>query len=74
MPPAYSRTVLTEKILMLFKDWGIDRKMMCLTLDNATLNDTSVDMLKSQLQLLCDGSYFHVHCCAHILNLIVKKG
>ena len=74
MPPPHTGAVLAEKILMLFKNWGGDRKVMCLTLDNATSNDTCVDMLKCQLKLLCDGSYFHVRCCAHILNLIVKEG
>ena len=23
---------------------------------------------------MCDGKYLHMRCCAHILNLIVKKG
>ena len=47
---------------------------MSLTLDNAYSNDVCVDMMKVQLKLLCDGAYFHVCCCAHILNLIVKEG
>ena len=45
---------------------------MCLTVDNASSNDVCVHMSKSQLRLLCDGDYFHVRCCAHILNFIVE--
>lgn len=33
-------------------------------------------LLKTQLTLrealLCEGEFFHIHCCAHILNLIVQ--
>jgi len=49
-----------------------------LTLDNASANDVMQDHLNSQLTmhnwLLCEGEFFHVHCSAHILNLIVHDG
>jgi len=74
MPPSHNVVSLAEKLLLLLKDWGLDKKVMCLTVDNASSNDLCVDMMKVQLKLLCDGDYFHVRCCAHILNLIVKEG
>ena len=74
MPPPHNGVSLAEKILLLLKDWELDKKVMCLTLDNASSNDLCVNMLKNQLKLLCDGDHSHVRSCAHILNLIVKDG
>ena len=57
---------------------GIERKVFTLTLDNATANDCMQEILKDRLNLddnlLCKGEFFHVRCCAHILNLIVQDG
>ena len=47
-------------------------------MDNASANDVSVDLLKNQLiennALIYDGSFFHIRCCAHVLNLVVQEG
>jgi len=49
-----------------------------MTLDNAFANEVLQNTLKSQLVLqnglICVGEFFHVRCCAHILNLIVQEG
>lgn len=58
-------------------DWNIDTKLSTITLDNCSTNDAMVSKVKDKLQLnplLKDGSLFHMRCCAHILNLIVKDG
>jgi hypothetical protein len=47
-------------------------------LDNASSNYVFVGLLKNQLNmkktLLCEGEFFYIRCCAHILNLIVQYG
>ncbi|KAA0035954.1 thiamine biosynthetic bifunctional enzyme TH1 [Cucumis melo var. makuwa] len=54
------------------KDWGIER-VITLTVDNASSNDTAVAYLLKRFNkgLLFGGEFLHVRCCAHILNLIV---
>ncbi|XP_059671033.1 zinc finger BED domain-containing protein RICESLEEPER 2-like [Cornus florida] len=60
-------------------DWGID-KLCTLTVDNASSNDLAVAYLKENKLsrnvgfFLLGGECFHMRCCAHILNLIVKDG
>ncbi|XP_010424201.1 PREDICTED: zinc finger BED domain-containing protein RICESLEEPER 2-like [Camelina sativa] len=77
-PPPHSGMHIAMEILEKCKDWGIEKKVLSITLDNATNNDTTQDILKSQLMLrndlLCGGDYFHVRCTTHILNIIVQIG
>ena len=69
---------LSGKVFEVLKEWGIDGNIFSLTLDNASSNDSMKNILKERLTLqnglLCDGNFFHVRCCAHILNLIVQEG
>ncbi|KAH9768374.1 putative AC transposase [Citrus sinensis] len=78
MPTPHTGVALAEKILSLLCEWGIEKRIFSLTVDNASSNDVCVVMLKSQLRLrnalVCDRDFFHIRCCAHIINLIVQYG
>ncbi|XP_059435370.1 zinc finger BED domain-containing protein RICESLEEPER 2-like [Corylus avellana] len=78
MPPAHNGISLSDVIYNLLQEWGIENKIFSITLDNASFNDLCVGFLKDKLNmkkaLPCDRDFFHMHCCAHILNLIVQDG
>ncbi|XP_050378393.1 zinc finger BED domain-containing protein RICESLEEPER 2-like [Argentina anserina] len=78
MPPPHNGSALAEKINSLICEWEIDKNLFSITLDNASANDSFVEKLRTQLNfrglLLLNGKFFHVRCCAHILNLIVQDG
>ena len=78
MPPPHIGFELSKKINEFLQDWGLEKKIFSLTLDNASANDVLQNTLKRQLifqnGLICGGEFFHVRCCAHILNLIVQEG
>lgn len=82
MKSPHTGDLIATKIFESLKEWGLEKKIFSITLDNATNNNSMVRILAGKLQmtsgsgggLLCDGKYIHVRCCAHILNLIVKNG
>jgi hypothetical protein len=78
MPPPYNDISLCEKTYNMLEEWGIETKVFSITLDNASSNDVCVGLLRNQLNikkaLLCEGEFFHICYCAHILNLIVQDG
>jgi hypothetical protein len=78
MPPPHNDISLCEKTYNMLEEWGIETKNFTITLDNASSNDVCVGLLKNQFNmkkaLLCEGEFFHIRCCAHILNLIVQDG
>ena len=76
--PPYPGAVLGPLLIEFIKEWGIEKNILTLTLENASCNNGIVDHLKDHLSLMCskvcDGKFFHIRCCNHILNLIVKVG
>ncbi|XP_038890289.1 zinc finger BED domain-containing protein RICESLEEPER 1-like [Benincasa hispida] len=67
--------MIGKEVEKFLKQWGIER-VMILTVDNASSNDTVIAYLKKRFKhgLVLDGEFLHVRCCAHILNLIVCDG
>ena len=64
-------TLINDEII----DLGIRDKIFTITLDNASNYDAAIQRLKKIWQIKKDDAkLFHVRCCAHILNLIVKDG
>ncbi|XP_056862075.1 zinc finger BED domain-containing protein RICESLEEPER 2-like [Raphanus sativus] len=78
LSPPHTGMNVAMQLLESLKEWGIEKKVFSITLDNATSNDSMQDIVKSQLMLsndlLCGGEFFHVRCATHILNLIVQDG
>ena len=78
MQPPHSGLELSKRVMDILNDWGIEKKIFSITLDNASSNDSMQLNVKEQLclqdSLLCHGEFFHIRCCAHILNLIVQEG
>jgi hypothetical protein len=70
--------VIAHAVFECLVDWKIEDKVMTLTLDNASNNNTAVTNLKAKLlarkNTQFDPVYFHVRCAAHIVNLVVNDG
>jgi len=69
---------ISERMIELLNDWGIEKKIFSLTLDDSFENNVMLEQLKNQLclrnGLLCDGEFFHAHCFASVLKLIAEEG
>ncbi|KAG5521724.1 hypothetical protein RHGRI_034071 [Rhododendron griersonianum] len=77
VPCPHTKEVLCDQLLNCLMDWNIDRKISSITVDNCSTNDAMIDLLWDKLDntsLMLGGDLFHMRCCAHILNLIVKDG
>lgn len=74
-PPPHGGYELSVEVADLLSEWGVEDKIFSLTADNASNMERMIYNLKGVLKgLVCKGKYFHIRCCAHILNLIVKDG
>ena len=77
-PSPHTGITISEKMYKMLCEWSLEFKLFSITLDNASSNEAFVNTLKTQLNLrnalLNKGEFFHIRCCAHILNLIVQEG
>jgi hypothetical protein len=64
-----------KNVMRCMSEWGLDR-VMTITVDNASANDTGMAYVRRQLMRtnLTNGKYLHMRCAAHIINLIVQDG
>ncbi|KAG6471835.1 hypothetical protein ZIOFF_069282 [Zingiber officinale] len=72
-----SRLVLANALVDCLLDWNLDRKLSTLTVDNCTTNDAMIELILDKLppsSLILEGKLFHMRCCAHFLNLVVRDG
>ncbi|KAH1198148.1 Zinc finger BED domain-containing protein RICESLEEPER 2 [Glycine max] len=77
VPAPHTAEVLVEIIIKHFFEWNLDRKVSTITVDNYSTNDAMIPKILSKFgrsSFILGGTYFHMRCCAHILNLIVKDG
>jgi hypothetical protein len=64
-----------KNVIRCMTEWGLER-VMTITVDNASANDTGIGYLRRQLSgtNIANGKYLHMRCAAHIVNLIVQDG
>jgi hypothetical protein len=59
-------------------EWGIGSKILTVTADNASSNETALDWFRRRTidhkQIVCGHDFLHVRCSAHVLNLVVRDG
>jgi hypothetical protein len=76
--PPHFRYFIVDALQKSFQEWGIENKISSITVDNAKPNDIVIKTLRDVFNLIktlpVDGKLFHVHCCAHITNLLVQDG
>ncbi|KAL4373548.1 hypothetical protein AHAS_Ahas05G0092800 [Arachis hypogaea] len=77
VPAPHTAEVLSDVLVNSLYDWNIDRKLSTLTVDNCSTNDAMIHLVLDKISpsnFVKRGEFFHMRCCAHIVNLIVKDG
>lgn len=71
--PPQTAIIIFDALNKCLVEWGLEKKVWIVTIDNATYNDASMrkDNTSYHNSLPFGGKLFHVRCCAHILNLFV---
>lgn len=75
MPSPHGDTFLAGKIYNFLIEWGLDMKASNFTVNGA--NFARIQLLKDHLNsskgLLCEGDFFQLDCCAHVISSIAEE-
>ena len=78
IPPHHRGINFADCLYECVKEWGIEKKIFPISVDNASANDTAIGLLKNMFSraspVVARRKLFHVPCCAHIFNLLVQYG
>jgi hypothetical protein len=75
--PDHAGDTLGRKVEECLLEWDIGQ-IFTLTIDNASSNNSAIGYLKTVTKdwesTISNNEFLHVRCCAHIVNLVVRKG
>lgn len=78
LDPPHSGIVISQAVFECCQQWEIEDKVITMTMDNASSNDVAAINLVGKFAARSSPNfvpeYFHVRCCAYIINLIVNDG
>ena len=78
LDPPHKGLVIGQVVYECVAGWKIEDKIVSMTLDNASNNDGAIRGLRARFSARQGSAfvakYFHIRCCAHIINLVVKDG
>jgi hypothetical protein len=78
LDPPHKGYVIGQSAYECVTAWKIEDKIVSFTLDNAANNDSAIRGLRARFAARHGNAfiakYFHVRCCAHIINLVVNDG
>ena len=78
LDPPHTANVIAQAVFDCLTEWKLEDKVMTITLDNASNNNTAIKSLKTKFiarrNSQFDPVYFHVRCSSHIVNLVVNDG
>ena len=76
VPGSHTGRNLGDHVYEVLKEYGIRRKLFCITTDNATNNATMMkqisSLLRNDLNVQWDPEKHHITCINHIINLAVQ--
>ncbi|GJV48328.1 zinc finger BED domain-containing protein RICESLEEPER 2-like protein [Tanacetum coccineum] len=73
-PSPHMGGALFKMLIKVLTTFNLEDEVMSITLDNASNNTSAMDKLKLKYKPPMGGRFYHSHCVAHIINMVVQAG